>query len=388
MSDAAIGSVQRLPRAAPGRVLAVGAWLKNAACLLDGDTVHWSPVHGDLGTPEASSALDESLQRLVGCAGGRALDAVAHDLHPDFESTRLALAWADALGVPAVPVQHHHAHIGVVQAEQGSSASVIGIALDGVGLGSDGTAWGGELLQVAGARWRRLDHLSPLALPGGDIAAREPWRMAAAALQALGRGNEIVGRFAPAVCERLAHGVHTLLERGLNCPLTTSAGRWFDAMAGLLGLSHRQTQEAQAAIALESAASRWLQAHGAASLPAWSTEGLDLRPVVCHCLALDDVGQAAALFHVAMADMLARAALEAARKSATRTVVLGGGCFYNRVLSMRLVAGLESSGLEVQRVQGPGPGDAGLALGQAWIAAQTVSGSRPVNATAEARACA
>ena len=386
MNDAS--AVQRLPHAAPARVLAVGAWLKNTACLLDGDTVHWSALHGDLGTPEACSALDESLQRLTALAGARGIDAVAHDLHPDFESTRLALALADALGVPAIAVQHHHAHIGVVQAEHGSTASVIGIALDGVGLGSDGTAWGGELLQVAGARWRRLEHLTPLALPGGDIAAREPWRVAAAALHVLGRGDEIVTRFAPAAGERLARGVHTLLERGLNCPRTTSAGRWFDAMAGLLGLSLRQTQEAQAAIALEAAAAQWLQSHDAASLPTLPTHGLDLRSLVRACLAQGDAGQAAALFHVGLAAALTCAASAAARAASTRTVVLGGGCFYNRVLTTRLVTGLEAAGLAVQRVQGPGPGDAGLALGQAWIAAAALAEGRALVEEAEVSTCA
>jgi hydrogenase maturation protein HypF len=388
VSNDASAVQQRLPRAAPARVLAVGAWLKNTACLLDGDTVHWSALHGDLGTPEACGALDGSLQRLLALADARGVDAVAHDLHPDFESTRLALALADSLGVPAIAVQHHHAHIGVVQAEQGSTATVIGIALDGVGLGSDGTAWGGELLQVAGAQWRRLDHLTPLSLPGGDIAAREPWRMAAAALHVLGRGDEIVTRFAPDVGERLARGVHTLLERGLNCPSSTSAGRWFDAMAGLLGLSLRQTQEAQAAIALEAAAAQWLQDNDAGSLPTLPMKGLDLRPLVCACLAVGDPGRAAALFHIGLAAALTRAASTAARAAATRTVVLGGGCFFNRVLSTRLVAGLEAAGLVVQRVQGPGPGDAGLALGQAWIAAATLAEGRAVIAEAEVSTCA
>ena len=155
---------QILPRSAPARVLAVGAWLKNTACLLDGTTVHWSPLHGDLGTPEACLALDASVQALLGQAGWR-VDAVAHDLHPDFESTRLAVAVAERLAVPAIAVQHHHAHVGVVQAERGSVAPAIGLALDGVGLGQDGTAWGGELLQVAGARWLMLASSAPTRAP-------------------------------------------------------------------------------------------------------------------------------------------------------------------------------------------------------------------------------
>ncbi len=380
-----MSSTQRLPARAPARVLAVGAWLKNTACLLDGDVVHWSPLHGDLGTPEACLALEASVEALLRAAGGR-LDAVAHDLHPDFESTRLAVALAARLGVPAVPVQHHHAHVGVVQAEQGSVAPVIGLALDGVGLGTDGTAWGGELLHVAGAAWQRLGHLTPLALPGGDVAAREPWRMGAAALHALGRGDEIVPRFAPVVGERLAAGVRTMLERSLNCPTTTSAGRWFDAMAGLLGLSVRQAAEAEAAITLERAATAWLETR---ELAAPGDAGLDLRPLVARCLEGNDAGAAAARFHVGLANALARAAIDAARDTGTHTVVLGGGCFYNRLLTRRLVAALEAGGLQVQQPRGPGPGDAGLALGQAWIAAQAVATGRvdtPI--TEESTTCA
>ncbi|MFO1220674.1 MAG: carbamoyltransferase HypF [Burkholderiaceae bacterium] len=386
-----------MPRAAPARVLAVGAWLKNTACLLDGHSVHWSPLHGDLATPQACVALEASVRALLAQSGGR-VDAVAHDLHPDFESTRLAVALAAELGVPAVPVQHHHAHIGVLQAEQGRSDGVIGLALDGVGLGTDGVAWGGELLHVAGAAWQRVAHLSPLALPGGDVAAREPWRMAAAALHAMGRGDEIVPRFAPAVGATLAAGVRTMLDRALNCPPTTSTGRWFDAIAGLLGLSVRQAAEAEAAIALERAAARALARGEAApivdakELRPLAAECLDLRPLAAACLAraaTGDVDAAAALFHLGLADALARAATAAAQAHGTRTVMLGGGCFYNRVLTERLGAALAAAGLAVHAVQGPGPGDAGLALGQAWIAAHALAGGAPsIARDAEAASCA
>jgi hydrogenase maturation protein HypF len=302
--------IQRLPHAAPARVLAFGAWLKNTACLLDGDTVHWSPLHGDLGTVEACEWLEASARALMKIAGGR-IDAVAHDLHPDFESTHLALALAERLGVPAVAVQHHHAHIGLVQAEQGMAADqrVVGLALDGVGLGSDGTAWGGEMLEVAGAHFRRLGHLTPLALPGGDVAAREPWRMAAAALYALGLDQEIAPRLAGDVGEPLAKGVRDMLRRGLNCPRTTSAGRWFDAVAGLCGLSVRQAVEAEAAIALERAAAQALADGEGRSLDAENgARGLELRPLLTRCLVDADAGRtgrAAARFHLGLAAGLA-----------------------------------------------------------------------------------
>lgn len=367
-----------LPRPAPARVLASGAWLKSAACRVDGRTVRWSPLHGDLGTPEACRALQASLQAL---AGAGPLDAVAHDLHPDFKSTRLAQALAAELGVPAVPVQHHHAHLAVVQAEVAPDEPLIGLALDGVGLGIDGTAWGGELLWVHGARWRRLGHLGTLALPGGDVAAREPWRMAAALLHALGCGDEIVPRLGPRVGEPLARGVQAMLARGLNCPATTGAGRWFDAAAGLLGFSVRQTQEAEAAIALERAATEWLADNADPALP---DAGLDLL-ALGHALAdARHPAEGAAVFHLTLARTLARATVAAARAHGVRRVALGGGCFFNRLLTQRLTTAMQDAGLAVHLPQAD-RGDAGLALGQAWVAAHAVAAghaTEPMEATA------
>ncbi|MDR7096596.1 carbamoyltransferase HypF [Hydrogenophaga laconesensis] len=399
-------------------VIACGAWLKNAACLLDAQgQAHWSAVHGDLSDPAACAALEASARALLG-AHGQPVRAVAHDLHPDFFSTRFAVELADALGVPAIGVQHHHAHIAAVVAENQLQGPVIGLALDGVGLGekqaspcraspvppvgdsrswggpaTDFEAWGGELLLVDGARCQRLGHLHPLALPGGDRAAREPWRMAASALHALERGAEIVPRFAPAVGEATAQGVRQMLERGLNSPLTSSTGRWFDAAAAALGLSVRQTDEAEAAIALETAARRWLEHHPAPepladalvelltdTLPDGQRR-LDLRGLFARLLDVPaaSADEAAAGFHVALADALAHWATQAARQHGTRTVCLGGGCFFNRVLRERVIERLRAAGLEVHLPGASGCGDAGLALGQAWVAARQLEVGTPQN---------
>jgi hydrogenase maturation protein HypF len=365
--------MQALPRAAPARVLACGAFLKNTACLLDGRRVLWSPLHDDLSTPEACVALEASLDALVAAAPGP-IDAVAHDLHPDFHSTRVARRWAERLRVPAIEVQHHHAHVGVVQAEHGwHDNAVIGLALDGVGLGTDGTAWGGELLRVRGGAFERLAHLPLLALPGGDVAAREPWRMAAAVLHALGRDDEIVPRFAPVVGASLARGVQTMLARGLNCPRTSSTGRWFDAAAGALGLSVRQRGEAEAAIALEQAAASWLatQPH---QPPQPAT--LDLLPLLGSLFDEPDAARGAARFHAALAAALVAVASGAAHAAQTEQVALAGGCFFNRVLTQLMSDGLRSAGLRPALPQHTNCGDAGLALGQAWVAALQLAGQR------------
>jgi hydrogenase maturation protein HypF len=375
-------------------VLAVGAWLKNTACLvLDGQT-HWSPLHGDLSDPVACEALSQSVQRLLRQAieAGTPVQAIAHDLHPDFFSTQLAISTADALGVPAIGVQHHHAHLAAVTAAHGLEGPVVGLALDGVGLGTDGLAWGGELLWLDGAQWQRLGHLQPLALPGGDRAAREPWRMAASALQALGRADEIVPRFGLAVGEAVAAGVRQMLDKGLNCPLTSSAGRWFDAAAGALGLCHHQRDEAQAAIALEQAAARALSLRpdvpplpGALALP----DGrIDLLPVLASLFDARDADAAAAGFHLALADALALALITAARQRGIRTATLGGGCFFNRILRERTVRRLVEAGLTVYLPGPPGCGDAGLAIGQAWVAAQQLKTSKATSPVEETVPCA
>ena len=355
-------------------VLAVGAWLKNAACRLTAGRATLSEVHGDLGDPRACAALEASVAALVRGAPHRPT-AIAHDLHPDFFSTRLAWRLAAEWGVPAIGVQHHHAHIAAVMAEHGLRRPVIGLALDGVGLGSDGTAWGGELLRVGAGDWQRLGHLWPLRLAGGDAAAREPWRMAAAVLHALGRADEIPQRFAGVVGPAVAQGVQHLLVQGLHSPPTSSTGRWFDAAASALGLAVKQSHEAEAAIALEQAAARWLDSGREPALLGRAIIGsdgvLDLRPLLAPLFdqSPDAVEAAAAGFHAALAEALADWAAAAAERCDIDTVCLGGGCFLNRLLTGQVTRHLQARRLRVLRPLQHTCGDAALALGQAWAAA-------------------
>lgn len=340
-------------------VLAVGAFLKNTICVTKGDRAFLSPIHGDLGTPQAIAAFERSVEEMTSGLGVQPV-RVAHDLHPDFHSTR----FAQGLAIPAVAVQHHHAHAAAIAAEHGVEGPVLGLALDGFGLGPGGDSWGGELLLAEGARFRRLGHLAPLAQPGGDVAAREPWRMGAAALHRLGRGAEIATRFAGHAPARMLGQV---LDKGLNSPLTSSAGRLFDAACGLLGIHPVAEFEGQAPMALESLATAPRPLPGG-----WRLDGgvLDFLPLLDALTACEDAREGANLFHGTLVEGLAAWVTAAAAETGVATVALGGGCFFNKVLTAGLCQRLTEAGLRPLTAIKASPGDAGLSLGQAWIAAQ------------------
>lgn len=352
-----------LSRSGPA-VLATGAYLKNTSCLTRGAQAFLSPHIGDLDNAASRNALDEAVAHLQ-CVLAIRPEAIAHDLHPDFFSTQLALRLADELGVPAIGVQHHHAHIAAVAAEHRLELPVLGVALDGVGLGENDEAWGGELLRIDGGSYTRLGHLRELPLPGGDRAAREPWRMAAAVLHQCGWGDEIATRFAS---QHGAAAVAEMLARDLNCPRTSSAGRWFDAAAGLLGVSTVMNYEGQAAMQLEALAAR----HRGAVLEGglWRLDGgvLDLLPLLQHLADERDAVAGAALFHSTLAAALTEWIALAARRERITTVALGGGCLLNRVLGAQLYALLRARGLKVLTAMQAPPNDGGISLGQAWVA--------------------
>jgi len=235
---------------------------------------------------------------------------------------------------------------------------VLGLALDGHGLGDDGGAWGGELLHVDGAAWRRIGQIDPLPLPGGDRAAREPWRMGVAALHALGRGREAAARF-PA--QPLAGPLAARL--GAATPATSSLGRLFDAAAALLGGREVQAYEGQAAMELEA----WVDAPRV--LPggwAWHGGRLSFLPLLA-ALA-DDPADGAALFHGTLIDGLAALAARGADATGLRTVCLGGGCLMNRVLAEGLLTALTGRGLLPLLPRAVPANDGGLSLGQAAFA--------------------
>lgn len=353
-------------------VLACGAWLKNTVCVTRGNAAYVSQLIGDLDSAEARLMLDTTVARL--CEEMEVQpEVVACDLHPDFYSSQFAQTYAAQHRLPIIAVQHHHAHIAALCAEHHIDDAVLGLALDGVGLGSDNTPWGGELLCVKGADFQRLGHLTPLAMPGSDRAAREPWRMAAAALFQLGRGDEIGRRFPD---QAGAPTLATMLQRKLNCPATSSAGRLFDAAAALLGVNEIQSVEAEAAIRLQKLAQSYGQV--APLQEGWQIDKngvLDFLPLLAVLADLrrtsNGAGHGAALFHATLAAGLAEWVERAAHQCNITDIALGGGCFHNEILVRALSDRLAAQGLRVLTAQRMQPGDSAISLGQAWVAGRS-----------------
>ena len=354
----------RLPKTGPA-ILALGGYLKNTICLTRDDRAYLSPHIGSLDNAETCRALEEAvahLQRILRITPER----IAGDLHPDFPSSRLAAGYAAARGLPCIAVQHHHAHIAAIMAEHGLREPVLGLALDGVGLGTDGGLWGGELLRVDGARFERLGHLRPLPLPGGDRAAREPWRLAAAVLHLLGRSAEIVERFGPK-----AVLIQQMLEQRLNSPDTSSAGRLFDAVAALLEVRAVCAYEGQAAMELEALAHQYGTAPARVAGFRLHDDGmLDLLPTLNWLADGVDPALGAAVFHVTLAEAFGVWLEWAGKRAGLRRVALGGGCFLNRRLTGLVQTRLAAMGWQVLTARLAPPNDGGLSLGQAWVAAQ------------------
>ncbi len=355
----------RLPAAGPS-VLALGGFLKNTLCLTRDNRAYLSPHIGSLDNAETCRALEEAAahwQSILRIAPER----IACDLHPDFPSSRLAAAYAAERGLPCIAVQHHHAHLAAIMAEHGLQEPVLGLALDGVGLGAEGGIWGGELLRVEGARFERIGHLRPLPLPGGDRAAREPWRLAAATLDRLGRGAELLDRFGPK-----AVLIRQMLERRLNTPETSSAGRLFDAAAALLKVREVCAYEGQAAMELEALAHQYGPVAALADGFRLNADGvLDLLPTLAWLADGVAPGVGAAVFHATLTEALSAWLDWAGGKSDLRRVALGGGCFLNRLLTGSLQMRLESMGWQVFTARWAPPNDGGLSLGQAWVAMQS-----------------
>jgi hydrogenase maturation protein HypF len=381
-----------VPLAGRGPVLvAVGGQLKNTVALSVHGEVFLSQHIGDLDNYAAASAHHAAIASLCDLYAA-VPEHVAADLHPDYVSTRTAAV----LGPPVLAVQHHHAHVAACVAENALQGPVLGVAWDGTGYGPDGTVWGGEFLAVDGGQFERVAALRPFRLPGGDRAVREGRRTALALLyEIFGDQLEDVAGLPPlrAFTHTERAALLQMLSRGVNAPLTTSAGRLFDAVAALVGLRQESHFEAQSAMELEFAVAPadaaadtpypcLVRAGGAGDPSAPKTAAsphaprwiVDWEPTVRALLADQEhhvpVGLLSRRFHVTLAESI----VEVARRAGLPRVVLSGGCFQNAFLTEQTVQRLQAAGFQPYWHQRVPPNDGGIALGQAAVASHALEG--------------
>lgn len=364
------------------RVLAMGGGLKSAFCLMrDGEAILSQHI-GDLENAATyadyrkSLALYRNLYRF-------APEIIAVDQHPDYLSTRWGEELAAETGARIVRVQHHHAHLASCLADNHVAPDndrTIGIVLDGLGFGSDGTIWGGEILVGGYRSFDRLGHFDPVPQPGGDRAQREPWRNLVAQLSvAFGPGwlDHVAGTASEALAGKPLDLIASMMARSVNAPLTSSAGRLFDAVAAALGISFEQQDfEGQAAMALEALATSHVA--GAGAYPATIARRGNARCLIWQPLwqsLFDDMGKGidrgviAARFHNGLSDALSGLTATLASDTGISRVALSGGVMQNRLLLAGLHSRLSAGGFEVLVQRDAPANDGGLALGQAVIAA-------------------
>ena len=360
----------RLDRDGP-TALAVGAELKSTVCLALGADAHMSVHLGDLEHPAALAAFEAAVADLLALTRASP-ELLVHDLHPEYLSTKLA---ASSDLAPRLGVQHHHAHLASCLADAGFRGPAIGVMFDGMGWGTDGTLWGGEILAGDAGGYERVAHLRPVPMPGGSAAVRQPWRMALAHLHAafgpdLPALDCITGHIedAPRVLDQCRRG---------QSILTTSMGRLFDTVAALCGVAESVTYEGQAAIRLERAAGPDVRRY-----PVEISEGtpavIEFCPVV-EAVAADlfaghKPSAISAAFHRWVADVAVAVSEQAREATGLTAVAISGGVFQNRRLVELLVPDLEQSGFEVLRHRQVPPNDGGISLGQAAVGRATLTG--------------
>lgn len=354
-------------------VLAVGGELKNTICLLRGSEAFLSQHIGDLENLESYGFFGEAVQhfqRILEVHPG----AIAYDLHPDYFSTK----WAVALeGVQLIGVQHHHAHIASCMAENHLDGKVIGIALDGTGYGTDGAVWGGEVLLADYKEFERAAHFEYVPLPGGAAAIHEPWRVALSYLvkHYVKDLNRLDLPFLRGIDERRRNVIQQMIDRQIHSPRTSSCGRLFDAVAALTGIRSTVNYEAQAAIELEMAAHDSTD-DGAYPFDLspdgthWQIGTFSLFQALLHDLrSQQPVADISRRFHTGLAALFVELAEKIREQSKLNRVCLSGGCFHNVLLFRLLLDGLRAKSFEVYFHSEVPAGDGGISLGQALIAA-------------------
>ncbi|MGB7730218.1 MAG: carbamoyltransferase HypF [Candidatus Acidiferrum sp.] len=360
-------------------VLAVGGELKNTICILRGSEAFLSQHIGDLENLESYAFFGEAVQhfqRILEVHPG----VIAYDLHPDYFSTK----WAVALeGMQLIGVQHHHAHIASCMAENHLDGKVIGIALDGTGYGTDGAVWGGEVLLADYKEFERVAHFEYVPLPGGAAAIHEPWRVALSYLvkHYVKDLNSLDLPFLRGIDERRRNVIQQMIDRQIHSPRTSSCGRLFDAVAALTGIRSTVNYEAQAAIELEMAAHDSTDdgAYPFDLIPDgthWQIGTFSLFQALLNDLrSQQPVADISRRFHAGLAALFVELAEKIREQSKLNRVCLSGGCFHNVLLFRLLLDGLRAKSFEVYFHSEVPAGDGGISLGQALIAAHRLQSS-------------
>lgn len=363
-----------LPFETAGReVLAVGPEMKDTVCLTRDGSAFMSHHIGDLKNSPAYGAFLQAVEHLSDILR-TSPRAVACDIHPGYTSTK----YASDCGLKVIQVQHHHAHIASVLAEKGITGQVIGVSFDGLGWGDDNQIWGGEFLVCDLGSYERAGHIEYLPLPGGDATANRPCRMAYVYLRAVfpGQASDLARRYLPELSEQEIMVIERMIEKGLNTPLTSSAGRLFDAASALLGICYQNRYEGQAAMEIEGACSCADDAPYSAGIEVDMGRPLIVRTTDVIRGLVEDFGSGtprevcAARFHNSVAEMIWGCCNRLRNKTGISDLALSGGVFANARLLEALLPRLEEDAFHVMLNSLVPAGDGGISLGQAAVAAR------------------
>ena len=356
-------------------VLAVGGELKNTFCIGKDQLLYESPFVGDMADVRTVRALNESIDRMAELLETEPEVAVC-DLHPKYNTTEVAERYADKHNIPLIRLQHHYAHILSCMAENDYTDEVIGLSMDGTGYGTDGTIWGGEVLLARRDGFERLSHIDPFMQAGGDLSAKEGWRIAASMISSLfGDDAEVISENLGICSGSEFKLIRTMTERGINSVKSTSAGRLFDAVSAILGVRRASSFEGEAATTLQF---RAMEAKGELKYSGQNrgdgsiASGEIVKWLVGEMLQATDKDQTqrelAWAFHEAFAREMADSALYWSEKTGIKTIALSGGVMQNTLLLGMLEEYLEERELKVIRHHMIPPNDGGIALGQALYA--------------------
>lgn len=356
-----------------GEALAIGGELKNSFCIRKGSLFYPSPYVGDMADIRTVKALEASIERMCGLLEAKPTSVIC-DMHPKYNTA----AVAESLGLPVIKLQHHYAHILSCMAENDCGSKIIGVAFDGTGYGTDGTVWGGEILLCDRRGFERSASIKPFMQVGGDLSAKEGWRIAAAVIHsAFGeKGAELCESLD--LCNKKQYSlIAAMADKGLNAVKSTSAGRLFDCVSAIIGLKKASTFEGEASMALQFAAERYSTApFGEYEPQGRLTAEKEGRIMLCTEALVKDICQRrlsgqgadslAYLFHARLADMVSEACVKISLLSGVKICALSGGVFQNTLLLDMVKKRLERRGMTVLTHSLVPANDGGIALGQAF----------------------